>query len=364
LKQIVCLGTAPWRNRPTRTQRFLSQFTDAEILYFEPGTPRGPRKDCQRVAPLTYVYTLPDLPVADAEQAHLGRISRWRALRYLLGCLNYHRFDHPLLWVCSPIYNDLIQDIPHGALVYDCFQDWSQYAILWESQLTTRADIVFAASEGLRDHLSPCSKNIVVVPNGLEFSRFDPAATASLPCPADLQPSAPPIFGYTGTVWENLNLAPVLIAAQKHPDWSFVFLGKTHPGNSYLRALRRLPNVRFLGPKKANEIPAYVCHFSAGMAFLRDGMEDDDVLSPRIYEYMAAGIPVVAMYHHMHTEEYPTLIDSAYSPQRFVEMCQKVLTQDTPARRLERQAAAKGCDWAIRCQQVKDVVEECKLLGE
>jgi hypothetical protein len=100
------------------------------------------------------------------------------------------------------------------------------------------------------------------------------------------------------------------------------------------------------------------------MSFLRDGMEDDDVLSPRIYEYLAAGIPIVSMYHPLHLEEYPTLIESAYSPQRFVEMCEKQLREDTPVQQLSRKALAKECDWSVRTAQVKEVLETCKLLGE
>ncbi len=364
LKQILCLGSTPWRKRPSRTQRFLSQFHDAEILYFEPGSLSGKRKDCQRVAPLTYVYTLPFIPRVTADQSHLGWFSRQKVLRYLLGCMNYHRFETPLLWCCSPLYNEFLQDIPYSGLIYDCDQDWSRLPILWESQLTTRADIVFAASVGLEDHLSPCSKNIVVVPNGLDYPLFNPFSHPQLPCPGELRSLHYPIFGYTGTIWQNLNLSPAAAAATAHPEWSFVFIGRIHSGNPYVRRLRRLPNVHFLGPKKTTEIPAYLRHIDVGMSFLRDGMEDDDVLSPRIYEYLATGIPIVSMYHELHLEEYPTLIESAYSPQMFVKMCEKMLSQDSYDHKEERQALARECDWSFRCKQVKEVVDHCKLLGE
>jgi glycosyltransferase involved in cell wall biosynthesis len=248
--------------------------------------------------------------------------------------------------------------------VYDCDQDWLLLPILWESVLTSRADLVLAASPGLADHLSPCNDHIVVVPNGFRYERYAPERLAGLHCPTDLAQIREPVFGYAGTVWSNLNLRPVYTAVRAHPEWHFVIVGKCSKKNRYLKALRTYPNFHLLGPKSPSELPAYIKHFTVGTSFLREDMEDNDILSPRIYEYLATGIPVVSMYHHLHKEEFPQLIDSAYSEKQFVSMCEKVLTDDTLLRRAQRMQEAEKADWSHRCQQVQRLVLEGHLFGD
>ncbi len=313
---------------------------------------------------MTYLYTLPPIPPIIEERPLLSAANHRKLLHIIVDAMRHHLFQQPLLWVCSPIYDELVDEIPHSGLIYDCDQDWSRLPILLESQLTCRADIVFAASPGLQEHLSPCNHNIVVVPNGIPFERYDAVRTDAFLCPLDMARCASPIFGYVGTVWPNLNLTPVEAAATAHPEWSFVFLGLVSRHNRYVSSIRKLPNVYFLGPKRAADIPPYLRHMTAGMMLLRDGMEDNDILSPRVYEYFAQGLPVAAMYHHLQKEVYPTLIDSAYSVPRFVEMCEKIVQHDPTEKKVARHRIAADSDWSNRCRQVQQAVEDSKLLEE
>ena len=84
----------------------------------------------------------------------------------------------------------------------------------WESDLALAADVVFAASQGLIDHLSPCNDNIALLPNGVNHPMFT-RPPAELP--PELRGLSSPILGYTGTLWRDLDLAPVLYAAQAMP---------------------------------------------------------------------------------------------------------------------------------------------------
>ena len=365
LKQILCLAADPWsRTNPSRTQRLLSGFPDIELLYFEPEAPRASarQRNSGRAAHLTRVYTLPPIPAVNEYHPAFSPHAHRHLLRAIRTAMEESRVFEPLLWVASPIYDELLDEIPHAGLIYDCDRDWSALPPALESRLTCRADLVFAASAGLREHLSPCSRNIIVVPFGIDFPQYDARVTDGFLCPPDLARCPFPRFGYAGTIWPNLNLTPVEAAAEAHPEWSFVFLGRISRKNPYVDALRRLPNVYFLGQKREEAVPAYLRHLTAGMMLLRDGMEDDDVLSPRVYEYFAQGLPVAAMYYHLQKESYPTLIDSAYSVPRFVEMCEKIAAGDPVEKKISRYEIASGADWSMRCAQVREAVADCRLL--
>ncbi len=368
MKQLLCLAAQPWQRTPTRTQYFLTAlaeaFPDLQILYFQPDHPSIRPQRGQQVVPGICRYTLPYIPMVTEAHPQIPAATLRQVQRVLREGMDDFGFQQPLLWVCSPLYDQIVETLPRSGLIYDCDRDWSNLPIELESQLTCRADIVFAASPGLQDHLSPCNHNIVVVPVGIDFPRFDAVRTDGYLCPPELLHCTRPIFGYVGTIWSNLNLTPVQAAAEAHPEWSFVFLGKISRKNPYLPALRRLPNVQLLGSRPQEEIPAYLRHINVGLSLLRDEMEDNDILSPRIYEYFAQGLPVVAMYHHLQKEVYPTLIDSAYSPAGFVQMCEKVICEDPTKKKVARYQLATGADWSCRCRHVVEVLQSSRLLDE
>ena len=90
------------------------------------------------------------------------------------------------------------------------------------------------------DRLSPCSSNIALLPNGGTYPLF-----AKATAPDRVRPSSPfqgPVLGYAGTIHYDLDLSPLLYAAQARPDWTFLLLGRREH-NPFLRRLSRLPNV-------------------------------------------------------------------------------------------------------------------------
>jgi glycosyltransferase involved in cell wall biosynthesis len=80
--------------------------------------------------------------------------------------------------------------------------------------------------------------------------------------------------------------------ARNRPDWQIVLIGpiiKVDPAN-----LPQAPNIHYLGPKRYEELPAYVAGWDvAVMPFARN--EATRFISPtKTPEYLAAGKPVVS----------------------------------------------------------------------
>ena len=171
MQQIVCLSAEPWRTVPTRTQQLMIRLKDAQVLFFEPPGRRW-RQPGRQMRPGLTVFTLPPLPEVEPRHALLHR-QRWRCLaRPILRQMERHRFKEPLLWCTDPEQIHLLELLPHWGVVYDCDRDWFDLPPRWESDLALAADVVFAASPGLADHLSPCNDNIALLPNGVNFPMF------------------------------------------------------------------------------------------------------------------------------------------------------------------------------------------------
>ena len=242
--------------------------------------------------------------------------------------------------------------------MYDCDREWDDLPPAWEGVLSSTADVVFAASQGLADRLSPCSSNIALLPNGTAYPLFAKAARP----PEDRPPRrTAPTFGWAGTIHPDLDLSPVLHAAHVHPEWNFLLLGRREP-NPLVKKLKRLPNVSFLPPCPQMEVPAYLARCQVLMDFLREEQPDSDVIPTRMYEYLSTGRPIVAMLWPDQVEPFPDVVYGAHSNREFVTLCEHAL-EELPSlvtqRRLDHGAQAA---WSVRAGRVSRILATAGLL--
>ena len=310
MKQMICLADSDWSASPGRTQQLVGRLKDVEVLYFVPARglfDRSYRKRGRRVRPHITVYTLP--PVLEVpEDLHLAFALEQRRQAAFV----------------SPD---------------------------WEGGLAQAADVVFAASPSLADRLSPCSNNIALLPYGHTFALF-----AQCPPP----PAGNPVLGYAGTLWPDLDLWPVLYAAQRHPDWRFLLIGRRKM-SKVLAKLDRLPNVGLTGRLEAREVPRYVaqCHV---LLDLRRTDREEDILSPRLYEYLTTGRPIVSMVEEEQVEVYPDVIYAAHSPEEFERMCVKAVQEPPGWASRRRREHGESAAWSQRSAQVSLILNTAGLL--
>ena len=356
MKQYICLSHTPWRETPTRTQQLMTRLTGAQILFFEPPGPDW-RRPGRKLRPNLTVYTLPQLPEVE-ERHHLLFRRRYRRLaRFIIGCMERRRFREPVLWTDTPESVHLLDLLPHRALVYDCGRAWSELPVRWESDLALAADVIFAASPGLADALSPCNDNIALIPNGANYPMF---ARESLECPPELRDLTGPVLGYVGTLWRDLDLAPALLCAQYMPRCTFVFLGRRESSPA-LRALAELPNVRLVGPCPPVDVPDYLAQFDVCMSFPRLRRPEDDVVPTRIYEYLSAGKPVVAVYPVELVEPFPDVIYAAHTAQEFTRLCRQALSEAGSWATDRRRARGAEGAWSCRAEEAARILRTIGL---
>lgn len=362
MKQILCLSQEPWSNRlPGRTQQIVSRLRDAQILYFSPvQSPRDHsyRKKGRQVRPNVIVHTLP--PISSSVSERFPRLFRmaWDKIgRYIQEESERRRFSKPLLWTTHPRHVHLVDRLEYGALVYDCDRVWDGFPGHWEGSLAQAADVVFAASPLLRDRLSPCSANIALLPNGFNQPLFD----ADSRRPDSMPGATAPILGWAGAIREGLDLSPVLYAAQARPDWGFLLLGAVDRRNPFLRRLNKLPNVYLPGPCPASEVPEWLFRCQVLMDLLQTDRPFDEVVSPRLYEYLATGKPVVAMLWPDQVELFPDVVYGAHDPEEFVTLCAHALEEAPGFAGRRRQRAAEAA-WPQRVDEVERILTTAGLL--
>lgn len=114
-------------------------------------------------------------------------------------------------------------------------------------------------------------------------------------------------IGYCGTLsrWIDYDLFAAL--ARRNPQWKFLIIGKPWLTEDW-RVLEGLPNVQLLGEKPAAEVAKLLPTFDAALNLYRKHPALD-VDSMKLYEYIAAGVPVVSTnYHNFLHEDFDDLL--------------------------------------------------------
>lgn len=360
MRQVVCLAAQPWSAIPNRTQQLLSRMKDAEVLYFEPPALKGSnawKQPGRKLRPGLIAYTLPPELTQNPVRRLLSRYSANRTTRFLQAKLERHRFREPVLWCASPAGAVHLDELAYRGVVYDCFRDWPDYPEAWESELAAAADVCFAASPDLARHLAPCNSNVTLLPFGCNYPMF---AKDGLPRPPALQGIRGPILGYVGTLWPDLDLEPVLNTAQAHPEYTVVFLGRDE-GCRMLPQLLALPNVMALGQASPVDVPDYLATFDVCLSLLRRERLYDDVIHSRMFEYLSAGRPIVAMLAPDQVEHFPDVVYGAHTPAEFSLLCVRALAETGTWARDRRREYGKAAAWSVRAGEVNRILESIGL---
>ncbi len=359
MKQILCLSNEPWSASPGRTQQLVSRLRNAQILYFSPPAQRGKRGRHElsgQVRPNVTVFTLPHVLEVDERHGLLFRASRRKLARFIASKAGRRR-GAPLLWTTHPEHVHLLDLLDYGGLVYDCDRVWDELPPKWEGGLAMAADVVFAASPQLRERLSPCSSNIALLPNGVNYSLF-----SGLGFSAPRRSGRGPVIGFLGTVRPELDLSPLLYAARKRPGWSFLLVGPVEEGNLLLPPLSRLPNVRLTGPCPLSQTPDRLRRCDVLVELLRRDQPYTDVVPSRLYEYLSTGRPVVSMLWPDQVEQFPDVVYAAYSEEEFVTCVQHALEEAPDFVSQRRRDHGAAASWTLRAQAVDRILSAAGLL--
>lgn len=209
----------------------------------------------------------------------------------------------PLVYVHFAPVRELLEGLDRPLVIYDILDDLSIYDAdeaevpphrrvrYHHPALMEQAAVVMVSSPVLAQRHRAERDDVVVVPNGVDYSRFSrPAAR-----PGDLVDDGRPVVGYTGAVSYWLDFELVEEVVRLRPDYRFLFVGPVDPRvEQQAERLAALPNVELLGERPPDAIPGYVQVFDAGAVWFRSDHLTEAVTPLKMYEYLAAGVGVVA----------------------------------------------------------------------
>jgi glycosyltransferase involved in cell wall biosynthesis len=159
-----------------------------------------------------------------------------------------------------------------------------------------QADLVWAISEPLLEAARRLRPDVLPTTTGVDHAAF--AQAADRPAAPLITALPSPRIGMVGNLNDRIDWDLLEGVARARPDWSLVVVGPLHlAGRATEQAvarLRALSNVHLLPGVAPHELPSVVAGFDVGLVLYRPGEGTLGINPLKLYQYLAAGKPVVA----------------------------------------------------------------------
>jgi glycosyltransferase involved in cell wall biosynthesis len=378
-RDIVCIGFSDWHTDLLTNQQHLlvRAAKDNRILFVESLGLRRPQlaaRDLRRIGrrltsalhPLREVDGLQVLSplVLPLHSNELLRTVNAALLRQYVGrAVSKLQLRSPLLWSFVPQAEALIDVLEPSQVLYYIDDDHAAKAgidagsfLAAEARFARRADAVLASAPELVTRMRTLNDNVHYAPNVADTRLF---ATALEPGPVDPAVAAlsgPRIVFIGAILAAKIDIALMVELARSRPQWSFAFVGPVGPGDprTDVSALTSLANVHMLGYRPYEQLPSVLRGADAAIVpYLLDG-EMRSVFPMKIYEYLAAGRPVVATPLDTLTD-VPDVLQAA-TAEEFAARVDEAIANDTPEARGGRSQRAQAHSWESRLDQIAEAL--------
>ena len=237
-----------------------------------------------------------------------------------------------VFWYYTPMALTFTDDFSPIASIYDCMDELSAFKGAnsrlphMERELFQRVDLVFTGGNSLYRAKQDAHPAVYSFPSSIDLAHFGGARSSNID-PHDQESIPNPRLGFFGVVDERFDIELLDAVARRRPDWQFIVIGpvvKIQPDS-----LPRHSNIHYLGPKRYEELPAYLSNWDiALLLFARN--ESTRFISPtKTPEYLAAGKPVISTSIQDVVSPYGELklVSIADDPEDFVRAAERLLNR-------------------------------------
>jgi teichuronic acid biosynthesis glycosyltransferase TuaH len=211
-------------------------------------------------------------------------------------------------------------------------------------ELMRTADLVTGVSPPLVEEATMHGAVSELVPNGCDAEHFGAPTTP----PGDFPRRDGPIIGFAGGVSWRLDVELLDHLATSRPSWTILLVGEGS------RSLPDRPNVVRVGARPYAELPRWVQRFDVGVIPYRQDRFNLAAAPLKVYEYLAAGVPVVSSPLPAVTP-VPGLVAACGDPRSFVAAVDDALARP-PDPEVCRELARRN-DWRSRAGQLEGLIE-------
>jgi glycosyltransferase involved in cell wall biosynthesis len=384
LFDIICFSTTDWDEIWGSRQQIMSRLATRGHRVFFVERPAGLehlwrypdirknkmerwRQGVKNIVDNIWIISLPPLVPGRYYSTGINAINQWITQISVKSQLSGFKIDSPVLWIYNPEQGNLIGKFNERLSVYHCIDEFTagtsgrkkRIISQLENQLLSRVDIVLANSQPTYQNKHAINPNTYRISSGVDFDLFTSSCNDE-EISSILSKIPHPRIGFVGNVNDRIDFPLIESLTIQRPSWSFVFVGGTFPlssDNNAVKRLKSIPNCYFLGKKSYQQVPAFIDGFDVCfLPFVQD--ERAYFRSPlKLYEYFAAGKPVVAT-PLPETQEFSNCLYLADSPQQFVAELEKALFEYDPSLEQKRKLIARQNSWDVKVDMIEKIIQD------
>jgi teichuronic acid biosynthesis glycosyltransferase TuaH len=215
------------------------------------------------------------------------------------------------------------------------------------------SDMVFVVSRHYLEMLSREGvENLHLLGNGVEYEHF----SRRRPEPEEINGMDRPLLLYTGRIGPLIDFDLLGMVADAFPAATLLAVGPVDPiSRGDLSSLLERHNVLWMDERPYDELPAYIQASDVCLAPFRFMDTYTVGVNPnKIYQYLAAGRPVVSSYF-AELDGHADVIGLARDAREFIDIIARTLASPPPVEGMRRLASAN--DWSIKADTMAGLIE-------
>jgi UDP-galactopyranose mutase len=360
---LVCFSHLRWDFVYQRPQHLLTRCARGRRVFFveEPVFGNGSMRLDVREAEGGVRIVVPHVPEGLRSEIAITAIMK-EMIRRLFSDHDIHEY---LFWYYTPMALTFTNHFTPIASVYDCMDELSAFKGAHsrlpelEKQLFERVDLVFTGGQSLYEAKRDAHANIHAFPSSIDAAHFRQARLPTAD-PQDQAEISHPRLGFFGVIDERFDIELLKAVAIARPDWQFVIIGPVVKIHS--NSLPKYLNIHYLGPKKYEELPAYLANWDiALLPFSRN--ESTRFISPtKTPEYLAAGKPVISTSIRDVVRPYADLqlVKIADTPEDFIRAAEDIFAKpnDNSEWIAKVDDFLKDISWDKTWEQMSDLINQ------
>lgn len=264
---------------------------------------------------------------------------------------------------------DFPPDINPLKKVYQSIDDLTQdeytarHGTRLEEEIIRKFDITLTTSQELRRLKLRFSDHVYFHPNAADFSIFQRALSEKFPRPPELQAAVgKKIIGYTGNIESRIDYQLLKEVIEFHSDKIIAMVGPVSTSEHKTIALYEYPNVIMTGPKKIEQLPAYLQYFDCALIPFKKNTLTRSIYPLKINEYLAAGRPVVATDFSEDIQGFGDVIYIGRNNREFVHLIDQAIQENSRDMIHKRTAIANTNTWTARVETFWEILESNMVL--